>query len=124
MIEAGLESDEKTYHACHCGMCLRMSGGPVMAVSVGKNVKITGEDNITAYDSTPWMQRGFCKRCGTKVFYRVKETGDLHIPVWLFEKHEDFKFGSQIFIDRKPASYEFANQTPTMTEAEFQKKYS
>jgi hypothetical protein len=36
----------------------------------------------------------------------------------------EFEFTEQIFIDRKPAYYDFANQTVTLTEAEVLAKFA
>lgn len=37
---------------------------------------------------------------------------------------QDFELATQIYIDRKPGYYDFANQTPTMTEAEVIAQYA
>ena len=62
---------EKHVHACHCSMCRRWSGGPGLAVSVA-SVDFQGEDNIERYDSSDWAERGFCKTCGSNLFYLLK----------------------------------------------------
>ena len=36
----------------------------------------------------------------------------------------DFVFNHQVFIDKKPAYYEFKNNTENMTEAEVFEKYA
>ena len=40
------------------------------------------------------------------------------IPVGLFDDQEPFVFETQVFIDKKPSFYSFANKTNDMTEAE------
>ena len=42
----------------------------------------------------------------------------------LFKESADFKFKAQIYIDAKPACYEFSNKTETMTEAEVMAKFA
>ena len=48
--------------ACHCGMCRKWSGGPLMAVNCGTEISFEGTENISIYDSSEWAERGFCKK--------------------------------------------------------------
>ncbi len=104
--------------ACHCKMCRRWGGGPFMEIDCGANVDIAGDDNVSVFDSSDWAERGFCRNCGTHLFYRLKKSGQHMIPVGLFEDTEDLVFKSQVFIDEKPGYYEFANETKDLTGAE------
>ncbi len=119
-----VEAEEtRNVEACHCGMCRRWGGGPLLAVPGGKDVRFGGEDQIGCFDSSEWAQRGFCKQCGTHLFYKLKPTGEYMLPAGLFQPGTDFDFHGQIFIDKKPAYYEFANQTEMLTEQEVFEKY-
>ena len=109
--------------ACHCGMCRKWGGGPLMAVPCESEVSFDGEDNISIFNSSEWAERGFCKLCGSHLFYRLKESGHHFIPVGLFENQENFTFDRQVFIDQKPSFYSFANKTNDMTESEVFKRY-
>lgn len=104
--------------ACHCGTCRTWGGGPLLAVSAGADVSLDGEEFLTVYDSSPWAQRGFCARCGTHLFYRLKDPRHYELPAGLFKVLDDVPLTCQIFIDAKPASYTFANRTKDMTEAQ------
>ncbi len=110
--------------ACHCGMCRRWTGGPFLAVECGTEVAFEGEDNIGVYDSSDWAERGFCKTCGTHLFYRVKQNQQYFMPVGLFDNGAGFVLDHQIFIDKKPGYYTFADKTQNMTEAEVFAKYA
>ena len=90
--------------ACHCGMCRRWGGGPLMAVSCGTEVTFEGEENITVFNSSDWAERGFCRKCGSHIFYRLKEIKEHQIPAGLFDNQGGFNFDLQVFIDRKPLS--------------------
>ena len=109
--------------ACHCNTCRKWGGGPFLAVACGTDVQLDGEENVTAYDSSAWAQRGFCKHCGTHLFYRLKEDSQYVVPIGLFDNYPQVSFDNQIFIDEKPEYYAFANQTTLMTGAEFAAKY-
>ncbi|MEZ4704411.1 MAG: GFA family protein [Bdellovibrionota bacterium] len=103
---------------CHCGMCRKWAGGPFFCVNVGTDVVFKGTENIALYDSSEWAERGFCKSCGTHIFYRLKSNQHHFMAVGFFDSEQPFQFDHQIFIDKKPSYYEFLNQTSTMTEEE------
>lgn len=105
-------------------MCRRWGGGPAFTVEGGDGFKIQGEEFISVYDSSDWAQRGFCKSCGSHLFYRLKGNDFCNFSLGLFEGIEDFKFHVQIFVDSKHSCYEFANKTEMMTEAEVIAKFS
>lgn len=105
-------------HSCHCGMCRRWTGGPAFAVSV-KKVVFDGEENVSRYDSSEWAERAFCNRCGTNLFYRLKEAD--HYMLWMgtFDDPTLFKLAGEIYIDEKPAAYDLAGDHPRLTGEEF-----
>lgn len=109
---------------CHCGMCRRWGGGPMLAVHCGNDVQISGTEHITAFRSSEWAERGFCAKCGTHLFYRLVAANEYMMPAGLFQGSTQFQLDEQIFIDHKPAYYELANQTRMQTEAEVFAKYA
>lgn len=112
------------FDACHCAMCRRWGGGPALVVDAPEGVRFdAGEAAIAVYPSSDWAERGFCARCGTHLFYRFKDKTMWSVPLGALDNQDDFTFALQIYIDRKPAHYAFANDTKTMTEAEVLKAY-
>lgn len=109
--------------ACHCRMCRTWGGGPLFAVECDGSVTFQGEELITVYDSSEWAQRGFCSRCGTHLFYRLKGKPWYAFPAGLLEE-QGLTLRQQIFIDEKPAYYELANETPRLTGEEFLSSYA
>lgn len=104
--------------ACHCGLCRRWGGGPLLAVECGTNVAFEDASPVRIFSSSDWAERGFCTECGTHLFYRLKENGEYHIPVGLFTDDGAFRFDHQVFIDEKPDYYAFDGKTKNMTGAE------
>ena len=104
--------------ACHCGMCRRWSAGPFLVLDCGENLKVEGADNLGVYRSSDWAERAFCKRCGTPLFYRLIEKNMHFVSAEAFDDKTGYALTSQIFVDEKPAYYEFANKTHNMTGAE------
>ena len=109
--------------ACHCGMCRKWGGGPLLAVECGVDVTFENEDVVSVYDSSDWAERGFCSECGTHLFYRLKESGQYIMSVGLFDNQQALFLQHQIFIDKKPDYYSFSQQTHDMTEAEVFAQY-
>jgi hypothetical protein len=104
--------------ACHCNMCRNWGGGPFMTLECAGDIAFTGGEHIAVYDSSDWAQRGFCSRCGTHLFYKLKPANQYMLPAGLFDRDTSVRFDHQIFIDEKPAYYTFSNSTHTMTGEE------
>jgi len=104
--------------ACHCDMCRRWGGGPLLAVECEQGVRLEGDEKIGVFASSDWAERGFCKECGTHLFYRLKEGDHYAIPVGLLEGAVQWQLADQIFIDKKPGFYSFAENTRNLTGEE------
>ncbi|WP_432698357.1 GFA family protein [Marinobacterium sp. YM272] len=104
--------------ACHCEICRRWSGGPMLAVACDGEPAFSGESHIGVFDSSDWAQRGFCKECGTHLFYRLKEGGFYALPVGLLDSADGWTLHAQVFIDEKPGFYAFSQRTAELTGAE------
>ena len=109
---------DKEFGICHCSMCRRWTAGPFFAMECGATVQIENPANLGIYRSSEWAERGFCKACGTPLFYRLIDRDFYAVSVEAFDDRSSLSMGSQIFIDEKPDYYEFANKTQTMTGAE------
>lgn len=103
---------------CHCGMCRRWSGGTFMAVEVETDWEQTGTHKAAVYVSSDWGQRLFCEQCGTTIGWQFRDGSSLSLAVPSFDSNEGFNFTTEIYIDKKPGFYEFANHTRKFTEAE------
>ncbi len=122
-VTAHVELSGTRVGACHCSMCRRWGGGPLLAADIGAGVRFDGEEHISVYASSDWAERGFCKHCGTHLFYRLKDQSHYALPVGLIEGELPWHFAEQIFIDEKPVWFEFANDTHNMTGAEVFAKF-
>ena len=103
---------------CHCGMCRKWAAGPFMAIEVGSTLKIEDDAQLGVYRSSEWAERCFCKTCGTSLFYRLVGKNYDVISAEALDDTSGLSLVSQIFIDEKPAYYDFANKTHNMTGAE------
>ena len=118
-----LDLDSASVSACHCSMCRKWSGGPLMVVHSTRTLRFSGAAPLV-YDSSDWAQRGFCGTCGTHLFYRLKAGGFDAVPVGVLDGDTDWTLDLQVYIDEKPAYYCFANQTQTLTAAQVIEQFS
>lgn len=109
--------------ACHCDTCRRWGGGAFMSIQVESGVSLKSVENIGIYQSSAWAERGFCKQCGTHLFYRISDGGPYFIPAGLFDEAV-LSLDHQVFIDEKPDYYSFSQVTPCMTGAEVFAQFS
>ncbi len=55
---------------CHCRMCRRATGQPIVAGAYFKLSQVNFErGDPCRYPSSPYAERGFCRDCGTPLFY-------------------------------------------------------
>jgi hypothetical protein len=104
--------------ACHCNMCRKWCGSPLMVLNVGADYRFEGEEHIKVFKSSDWAERGFCSLCGSHLFYRLIQSGAAYVCPGLFADQNHFSFTEQVFIDEKPGFYDFANETHNMTGPE------
>ena len=116
------ETVEAEIGACHCQMCQRWSGG-IFLTATARGVKFEGMENISRYRSSKWAERGFCRKCGSLLFYRLLDTDEYEICVGIFDDQSDFALSGEIFIDRKPGAYALSGDHPRLTEAQTLEKY-
>lgn len=117
-VKFSFTGKNKHFDACHCSMCRKWSGGPAMTVESAGNIVFEGEQNVSIYSSSEWAERAFCKKCGTNLFYRLKEKDFCNFMLGTIDGHEAFEFKVQIYVDAKPENYAFKNETVMMTEKE------
>jgi hypothetical protein len=104
--------------ACHCDICRKWSGGPLLAVSCGAHVHITGKERLAWFRSSDRAERGFCSICGTHLFIRITHDGRYLTPPGALVQSSELRFDHEIFIDKKPNYYRFADDTRKLTGAE------
>jgi len=110
----------KGFNACHCSMCTKWSSSPYMAIETGGDIEFTGLEKIKKFSSSEWAERGFCRECGTHLFYRLKnpDMNFCNVSFGTVDDRSSFEFKNQFYIDKKPQCYSFSNMTNSLTEKE------
>ena len=106
--------------ACHCTMCQRQASGPLMVVDcLPGTLTIDGEANVTYYKASDLARRGFCKVCGSALFWRSTDGRFEAVSAGALDDKSSLTLAREVFIDEKPGYYGFANDTKRMTGAEY-----
>ncbi|MBR8699883.1 GFA family protein [Enterococcus casseliflavus] len=71
-------------------------------------------------DTNPLIgqREGFCRNCGSNLFYYLIPTDSYDIPIDLFTDESESCLKLEIYYDQKPHYYDFANETDIKTEDE------
>jgi hypothetical protein len=95
-IEGALASPS----ACHCGQCRRQHGAlGVYTLAPAERYKIKGSRNITWYESSPGIRRGFCRNCGSKLFWERADSGQLDVTMGSMDQPTGLKISKHIHLE-------------------------
>jgi len=84
---------------CHCGQCRRQHGAlGVYTLAPTDRYKIKGKRHIAWYESSPGIRRGFCKICGSKLFWERIGSGQLDVTLGTIDPPAGLKIERQIYI--------------------------
>ncbi|MFV0411033.1 MAG: GFA family protein [Paracoccus sp. (in: a-proteobacteria)] len=103
---------------CHCETCRRWAGGVLFSVDLGDRIDVAEGAPLLVYASSPGMDRVSCARCGAAIYRYSRVLNRYFAVMQALDSPGDFDFMLQIFIDEKPANYDFANKTVTLTGPE------
>ncbi len=104
--------------ACHCTTCRGWCSGPFMGIDCGATLQVEQTDSLGVYNSSEWAERGFCKTCGSSLFYRLKDSGQSFVSVEALGVSGNATLSDEVFVDEKPDYYAFAQATRKMTGPE------
>ncbi len=96
---------------CHCSQCRKQSGhyASYVQVETWDAVEIEGADSVTWYAASEDARRGFCKTCGSQLFWvpdpeKTGRTLDSHT--------QPIKVGAHIFVADKGDYYDISDPVP------------
>lgn len=109
-----VEGDLPPPDACHCSICRKESGHYYAGTDVKKDaLTITGAENITWYQSSPKVRRGFCTTCGSPLFFDPPTDRDwIGVSMGAFDTPTNTKLHIHIFVADKGDYYDIADGLP------------
>jgi hypothetical protein len=102
---------------CHCSQCRKQTGLYYAATNVlNRDLEVEGAENVTWYQSSPNAQRGFCKACGSALFWRMEEQDYTSIMAGAFDGPTGMDVGVHIFCADKGDFYEINDGLPQFAQ--------
>lgn len=98
---------------CHCSMCQRLHGnfGP-HSKALKVNITITRDDGLAWYKTSEIAQRGFCRECGSGLFWEPFDLDATGIIAGTLDSPTGLKTLGHIFVAEKPDFYEIGDGLP------------
>ena len=93
----------KALSHCHCTSCRRAAGAPSLAWAIFPEANVemlSGE--VTEFESSPGVTRGFCARCGTSLTYaRANRPGLFDVTTASLDDPEAFAPLKEIWTEER-----------------------
>ncbi|KPF43856.1 GFA family protein [Rhizobium sp. AAP43] len=98
---------------CHCSQCRRQTGLYYATTSAPTSaVHISGEEHVSRYRSSPDAERGFCRHCGSALFWKADGEEIISLMAGLFDKPTGLTGGYHIYCADKGDFYEISEALP------------
>ncbi len=84
---------------CHCADCQRATSSPMTAFLGLRPGQLHWAGEIEHYESSPGTHRGFCPRCGTRLYFRSQKWPDeIHIHAATLMNPGEYQPDAQVFM--------------------------
>lgn len=98
---------------CHCTQCRKQTGNFVGATRADDaQLSIEGAQNITWYAASEGAERGFCKICGSALFWKRHTSTRTSIMAGGFDNPTGLTSGFHIYCADKGDYYEISDGLP------------
>lgn len=99
---------------CHCSMCQRLHGGFGPHSKARKtNISVTKSDGLAWYKTSDIAQRGFCRVCGSGLFWEPFELDATGILAGTLDGSTGLKTIGHIFVGEKADFYQIDDELPS-----------
>lgn len=93
--------------ACHCTQCRKQSGHFYAATNVAdERLSVDGVDNLTWYQSSAEARRGFCRSCGSALFWKHQDDDSTSVLVGSLDGPTGLRFDRHIYCEDKGDYYD------------------
>ncbi|MBO6636780.1 MAG: GFA family protein [Roseitalea sp.] len=98
---------------CHCTQCRKQTGHFVAATRAADDaLDIAGADALTWYAASPDAKRGFCRHCGSLVFWKRDGSDMTSIMAGSMDRPTGLVASHHIYAADKGDYYEIADGLP------------
>jgi len=96
--------------ACHCGQCRKSLTNYGAFTAVARDdLEIANEGGITWFESSPGVRRGFCRRCGSALFWDNSAAAHVSIAAGTLDLPSGVKLARHIYVADKADFYEIGD---------------
>ena len=111
----GIQFTTKGFHRnvqnCHCTQCVKTHGNYAAYTHVEeRNIKFLKKRTLKWFKSSKRAKRGFCNKCGASLFFKVIDSGVIHIAAGMFNGPTKLKTIRNIFVKGKLDYYKLDNR--------------
>lgn len=99
--------------ACHCHMCRRYHGA--LGVFIGSTrdaVELQGADQVHWTRSSAEAERGSCRVCGSKLFWRSLAGAGMDVTVGSLDRSDDLPLRGHIWVEHRGDYEDFTDHLP------------
>ncbi|WP_048648744.1 GFA family protein [Nitratireductor soli] len=98
---------------CHCSQCRKQTGLYYAATDVSDaDLRVEGGENLTWYAASDFARRGFCRVCGSALFWKRNGADKVSIMAGAFEAPSGLVADSHIFVADKGDFYTIDDGLP------------
>jgi hypothetical protein len=99
----------KPVTACHCTQCRKQTGNYwASTTSADADLHFTRKDTLAWYRASDKAQRGFCKACGSTLFWKADGRDTTSICAGAIDGATGLKLEGHIYCDNAGDYYEIA----------------
>ncbi|KAB7644930.1 GFA family protein [Polymorphobacter fuscus] len=99
--------------ACHCSQCRKQTGHYWASTDVPRAaLTVEGADNVTWYQSSEKVHRGFCATCGSVLFWDPPARDSIAIAMGAFDGPTGTQLHMHIFVADKGDYYDIGDGLP------------
>jgi len=99
--------------ACHCSQCRRQTGHHYAATNVPDDrLTVEGGGNVTWFRASDTASRGFCRTCGSVLFWKGDGSDYTSLMAGAFDLPTGLRIGVHIFCADKGDYYEINDGAP------------
>jgi hypothetical protein len=112
-VKFEVDGDLPPPDACHCSQCRKHSGHVFASTDVPRAaVSIHGSDYITWFFSSKKVRRGFCKKCGSSLFWDPIDRNSIGISMGAFELPTATRLAIHVHVSSKGDYYDITDGLP------------
>jgi len=98
---------------CHCDQCTQLNGNfGSHSKALKDNILILKDEGLAWYQISEIARRGFCRVCGSGLFWESKGQDSTGIVVGSLENRNELNTIGHIFVEEKSHFYDITDDLP------------